>query len=119
MGFLLITLSSAVKGQHNDSPEPREEHSMVERDSTDSHGGPSSLKELFGLGTVSGHFRNFFMNTANQGDLKDYYANAIGGAIRFRTHTFYGFELGVAGIFTFKVFSNDLNEPDPTTGRVS
>ncbi|MDM9630661.1 hypothetical protein [Robiginitalea aurantiaca] len=75
-----------------------------------------TLSDVFGLGTISGHVRNFFMNTINQGELTDYYANATGGALRIRSHQIFGFELGVAGIFTYKLFSNDLNRMDPITG---
>ena len=59
------------------------------------------------------------MSTLNEGELKDYYADALGGAIRYETAEFHGFHLGVAGIFTYKAFSSDLNEPDPITGEFS
>jgi len=83
------------------------------------HAEVRNLKEVFTQGHVEGHIRNFFMSTFNEGDLKDYYTNAIGGAIAFKTEEYKGFELGVKGIFTYKGFSSDLNEPDETTGRVS
>ncbi|NER09564.1 hypothetical protein SAMN06265375_101926 [Muriicola jejuensis] len=82
-------------------------------------GDPNSLKELFTRGEVEGHIRNFFMTTLNEGSLKDYYTNAIGGALAYKTREFKGFELGVKGIFTYKGFSTDLNEADETTGQIS
>ncbi len=78
-----------------------------------------SLSHLFTRGSLTGHIRSFFMTTLNEGDLKDYYAQAVGGAIRFETAEFHGFHAGVAGIFTYKTFSSDLQEPDPTTGEIS
>ena len=119
LGIFFLTLSPALFGQEAHPPKTDSPHSILDSEREISHGGLHNLKELFGLGTITGHVRNFFMNTINEGELKDYYANAIGGAMRFRSHEFYGFEFGAAGIFTYKVFSNDLNEPDPTTGRVS
>lgn len=79
----------------------------------------TSLKEVFTQGEIEGHIRNYFMSTLNDGLLKDYYTDAIGGSIAFKTKEYKGFELGVKGIFTFEAFTSNLNEPDPTTGLVS
>ncbi|MBT8281891.1 MAG: hypothetical protein KJO16_09950 [Muriicola sp.] len=78
-----------------------------------------NLKEIFTDSEVEGHIRNFFMSTLNEGGLKDYYTNAIGGALAIKTRQYKGFELGVKGIFTYRGFSSDLNQPDETTGDVS
>ncbi len=77
------------------------------------------LKEIFTKAEVEGHIRNYFMTTINDRNLKNYYSNALGGAIAFKTKTYKGFEIGVKGIFTYKGFSSDLNEPDETTGKIS
>ncbi|THD67523.1 hypothetical protein E7Z59_07625 [Robertkochia marina] len=77
------------------------------------------LSDLFTHGEIEGHIRNYFMNTRNQGELKDYYTNALGGAIAFKTLPYKGLEAGVKGIFTYRTFSADLNEPDEITGGVS
>ena len=77
------------------------------------------LSYLFTRGEIGGHIRNFFMATRNQGELKDYYTDAIGGAIAFKTMPYKGFEAGVKGLFTYTGFSADLNEPDETTGRIA
>ena len=119
MGIYFLTLSPALFSQHETPPADRREHSILDSDRDITHGGLHNLKELFGLGTITGHTRNYFMATINKGDLTDYYANAIGGAMRFRSHEFYGFEFGAAGIFTYNMFSSDLNAADPTTGQVS
>ncbi|MBT8311964.1 MAG: hypothetical protein HKP23_03905, partial [Flavobacteriaceae bacterium] len=119
LGFLLFGLSTKLNAQEEHPEKSREAHSILESDRDITHGGLHNLKELFGLGTITGHLRNYFMNTINEGSLNDYYANATGGAMRFRSHEFYGFEFGVAGIFTYKTFSSDLNEVDPVTGEFS
>jgi len=77
------------------------------------------LKDVFTHAEIEGHIRNYFMSTINEGDLKDYYTNATGGAIGFKTLPFKGFSLGVKGIFTYQTFSSDLNEMDVQSQRVS
>jgi hypothetical protein len=119
LGALLFTFSPSLFSQEGHPARPRDSTSILTSERDVTHGGLHDLKELFGLGTITGHVRNYFLNTINEGSLKDYYANAIGGAMRFRSHEFYGFEFGAAGIFTYRLFSNDLNEPDPIVGRVS
>ncbi|UCE69814.1 MAG: hypothetical protein JSW57_02575 [Flavobacteriaceae bacterium] len=119
IGSLFLSLSPALYSQNETPKANRREHSILDSDRDITYGGLHDLKELFGLGTITGHVRNYFMNTINKGDLSDFYANAIGGAMRFRSHEFYGFEFGAAGIFTYKMFSSDLNAADPTTGRIS
>ncbi|MEZ2416157.1 hypothetical protein ACA086_14440 [Muriicola sp. E247] len=99
--FLLLTTIGMSAQVHDEIPEP------------------GSLKEIFTNSEVEGHIRNFFMTTVNEDELKDYYTNALGGAIAFKTQEFKGFEVGVKGIFTYKAFSADLNEPDITTGNIS
>lgn len=122
LGVLLFTLGSALQAQHG-KPETDETHNILAHElpntQGDLHGGLHSLQEFFGLGTIRGHLRNYFMTTISEGGLKDYYANAIGGSMGFYSHEFYGFHVGAAGIFTFKAFSNDLNEADPIAGRAS
>lgn len=82
----------------------------------DTSGEPEKLSHLITKGKIEGHIRNYFMSTWNQGELKDYYTDAFGGAIAFKTRTYKGFEAGVKGIFTYKAFSADLDEPDELTG---
>lgn len=118
--LILVFFSGIVTGtaQH-EIPEESPTGSLLEAESDNPSHSVEALKDVFGLGTISGHLRNYFMNTINQGALTDYYANAIGGAMRFRSHRIYGFEFGAAGIFTYNLFSNDLNKVDPVTGGIA
>lgn len=66
------------------------------------------FKDFFSKGSSHGHFRNFFMLTNHFNSQDDFYANATGGAIAYRTAEIKGFQLGVKGIFTFNTLSSDL-----------
>jgi hypothetical protein len=79
----------------------------------------TSLLHAFRNGQFNGHFRNFFMATINEGDLTDYYANAIGGGLRFETAPFKGFQLGMSGYFIYNLTSVDLAKKDPLTGAAN
>jgi len=78
-------------------------------------GRESKLKDIFREAHLHGHVRNYFMNTINRGDLKDFYTNATGGAIGITSGNYKGFEVGVKGIFTYKTFGNDLSVKDGST----
>lgn len=77
----------------------------------------NSLASVFSKGKVGGHARSFYMHTFNEGDLKDYWTNAVGMSLQYSSLSFYGFSLGIDGVFTFKTFSSDLNETDSLTGK--
>ncbi|MFK8101555.1 MAG: hypothetical protein AB8G15_03490 [Saprospiraceae bacterium] len=76
-----------------------------------------SLKDFFTRGHLHGHIRNYFMATVNEGDLTDYWTNGIGGAIKYETYNWKGFQLGVKGIFTYQSFSADLNKQDEQVAK--
>jgi len=116
--FLFFSGLTGTQAQH-EAPTPSDSVTILEAESHNPERSIETLKDVFGLGTISGHVRNYFINTINQGTLTDYYANATGGAIRFKSHRIFGFEFGVAGIFTYKLFSNDLNKADPITGGIA
>lgn len=78
-----------------------------------------SLREIFSKGETEGHLRSYFMTTLNAGSLRDYYTHALGGSLGFETLPWKGFQFGVRGIFTYRTFSSNLNQPDPTTGKIS
>jgi hypothetical protein len=82
---------------------------------------PDSLTLLgaFKRGTVHGHFRYFFSGTDNSGDLSDYFANAVGGGIRFETANFKGFGIGVSGFYIFNAGSSDLFKKDSITSQAN
>ncbi|MBC5994370.1 porin [Pontibacter sp. SD6] len=77
----------------------------------------TTVKELFTKGEVEGHVRNYFMATWNHRSLSDNYANAIGAEIAYKTATFHGFRMGFAGLFTYNLFSSNINERDPISEK--
>lgn len=112
--LILLSLSPFISAQHqevNEKPGLWKEKENI-ADST-------SLLSAFKRGHVSGHFRYYFMATQNKGDLTDYYANAVGGGIRFETAKFKNFQLGVSGFFVFNVGSSDLAIPDTKTNQLN
>lgn len=79
----------------------------------------TSLLHAFKTGITHGHFRNFFSSTINEGALSDYYANAIGGGIRYETNEYKHFQFAVSGFYFFNLASSKLNIPDSITGQYS
>lgn len=68
-------------------------------------------------GETDVHLRYFFMATDNAPGLSSYFANALGGGLRYETAPFHGFQAAASGIFIFNIGSSDLTEPDTTTGQ--
>ena len=101
--LVVVILSQPIKAQENHTKDTVENKSLV-----------SYLKE----GEISGHIRNYFLTTENNHG-NDYHANAIGGVLSYETKSYKGFQLGVSGIFTYKVFSSDLNKPYDQTNKSS
>ncbi len=90
-----------------------------ERQSIEDSSRIVKLKDIFAHTKVEGNFRNYFMSTFNEGKLKDYYTNATGGEIGFRTPFVKGFRLGAKANLTYQTFSSDLNEIDSQSQKVS
>ena len=112
--FVLPLLSLSLSAQHqelNEKPGLWKE----KENANDS----ASLLSAFRRGQVSGHFRYYFMATENKGALTDYYANAVGGGIRFETAKFKNFQLVVSGFFVFNIGSSDLSVPDAKTNQLN
>jgi len=82
---------------------------------TDKQPDSASILYAFRNGQFNGHFRNFFMATINKDSLTDYYANAVGGGLRYETAPFKGFQFAMSGYFTFNLFSSDLTLKDPAS----
>ncbi len=102
LSFLIVLmLSLNLDAQINEQPEEESFH----------------LQEIFQKATVSGNVRNYFMNTINSGDLKDFYSNATGTAVGFTSRNYYGFQFGVKGRFVYKSFGGDLGSIDAVTGK--
>ena len=78
-----------------------------------------SLYETFVQGKLQGEVRNFFMNTINEGELKDYYTNATGIALNYQTKPLYGFSAGVHFRSVFKTFGVSLSQEDPQAGAAA
>ena len=70
-------------------------------------------------GTFSGQWRTFFMSTVNKGELKDFYALATGGYVKYDHRFSSGIYLGGALYTTLNTNIQDLTIPDPITGRTS
>lgn len=110
--FLLQT-GLCVIAQHQDIAEKPPLWKAKEKQTGDT----VSLLQAFKKGIVHGHFRYFFMATDNKAGLSDYHANAIGGAIKYETARFKGFQFGVSGSLVFNIGSSDLSVPDPKTNQ--
>lgn len=110
--FLAISFTSAAQHQEVNEKPGLWKEKEIEADST-------SLLSAFRRGTVSGHFRYYFMATENKSDLTDYYAHAVGGGIKFETGKFKNFQIGVSGFFVFNIGSSDLTIPDPKTNQMN
>lgn len=102
-----------VNAQHQEVNEKPEMYKGKTSNEIDTN----SLLGAFKRGSVNGHFRYFFMNTVNEGELTDYYANAAGGGLRFETAKFHNFSFAISGFYIFNVGSTDMTKPDPKTGQ--
>jgi hypothetical protein len=106
---LLISINTIAQHQEiSDKPTVWKEKSNEKIDST-------SILHAFKKGNFSGHFRYFFMNTINEKDLSDYFANALGGGVKFETAAFHNFQVGVSGYYIFNIGSSDFTQKDPFT----
>lgn len=110
-----ICTISALFAQHTDVSEKPEMWKGKNVKSSDS----TSLLHAFKTGQTNGHFRYFMSSTINDGNLKDYYANAIGGGIRYETNKFHNFQFAVSGFYFFNIGSSHLAEPDPYSGQMN
>lgn len=72
----------------------------------------STLWSAFHHGTFHGHFRNFLMATDNAPGLSDYFAEALGGGIKFETGSFHNFKFGMSGFVVFNIHSSNLSLTD-------
>jgi hypothetical protein len=107
--FLILSIHSSAQHQEiSEKPAVWKEKNNEKIDST-------SILNAFKNGNFSGHFRYFFMGTNNESGLSDYYANALGGGVKFETAKFHNFEFGVSGYYIHNVGSSDLSKKDPTT----
>lgn len=113
--FLVVVfvVSISLNAQHQEINENPQVWKGKQHDSLNKT--EDNLLQAFKKGHASGHFRYFFMNTQNQGDLTDYYANAVGGGLKFETAKFHNFQFGVSGFYIFNIGSSDFEHLDPST----
>jgi outer membrane porin, OprD family len=76
-----------------------------------------SLLNAFKAGNVEGHFRYFYSHTDNNEGLSDYFANAVGGGLRYESGKFKGFQVGVSGFYIFNKGSSDFQKKDEVTNQ--
>lgn len=112
---VIISSITALFAQHHDIHEKPEMWKGKHNKTTDS----TSLLHAFKTGQTHGHFRYFMSSTINNGKLKDYYANAIGGGIRYETNKFYNFQFAVSGFYFFNIGSSRLADPDEYSGQMN
>ena len=110
VSLLMLIMLNLLWAQHSGHEYSTESDSLAEA---------KNLQEIFSKGKIEGHVRSYLMATINAGKLRDYYTHALGGAVGFTSRPWKGFQIGVKGIFTYKSFSSDLNNPDPKTGKIS
>ena len=111
--YILTSLLFAnnIRAQHqeiSDKPTVWKEKNNEKIDST-------SILNAFKNGNFSGNFRYFFMGTNNEKDLYDYYANALGGGVKFETAKLHNLQFGVSGYYIFNIGSSDFTQKDPQT----
>lgn len=63
------------------------------------------------------YFRYYFSASDNDHGLTDYYANVVGGGLRFETAQFKGFQFGISGFYIFNIGSSDLSQSDAMTNQ--
>jgi hypothetical protein len=108
--FLLLTVFAvAAFGQSQDNEILEDSLPIVKY---------GSIANFLKAGKFEGHVRNQFMATVNYSILGDYFTNATGAKLGYKSPFFKGFQLGAAGLFTFRTFGNKHKEPDPIAHRV-
>ena len=106
-------MSVLAKAQHNEM----QDKAMLWKGKESKTADTTSLLHAFKKGQVNGHLRYFFMTTDNAAALSDYYANAVGGGLKYETAPYKGFQFGVSGFFVYNIGSSDLSMPDPKTNQ--
>lgn len=106
--LLFVTNTIAQHQEIAEKPTVWKEKSNEKIDST-------SILNAFKNGNFSGHFRYFFMGTNNESGLSDYFANALGGGVKFETAQFHNFQFGVSGYYIYNIGSSDFSKKDLIT----
>lgn len=113
--ILMLTLALGTNAQHQDFLES----SKMWKDGEKAPTSTGNLLKAFKNGTANGHFRYFFMHTDNAHGLMDFYANAVGGGLRYETADFHGFKLRFSGFYVYNIGSSDFTQKDSIVNRGS
>jgi hypothetical protein len=106
--FLVLGFTVLLKAQHQEVPEKPQ----MWKGKSKSFYDTGAISKAFQYGVMQGHFRYFYMNTQNSGELSDYYANSGGGGIRYETAPYRGLQFAVSGFYIFNLQSSNLGEVD-------
>ena len=109
---MFLLLSAILLAQHQDLQEKPKLWQTDSKLAIDTN----SLLAAFKSGTVNGYFLS---STDNTGILTDYYANAVGGGLRYESTAFHGFSMGVSGFYIFDAGSSDLAKKDAASGQAN
>jgi hypothetical protein len=111
---LILITGPRIYAQHQEiSENPETWKAKKLKENMDS----TSILGAFKNGHFSGHFRSFSMATNNANQLTDYYANALGGGLKFETASFHNFQFGASGFYIFNIASSDFSKPDSSTNQ--
>lgn len=108
---ILFLITSYAFSQKNDSLQKGAANIPIVSKTKDS----TSLKDVVLKGQWEINARSFFMNTINDGALKDDYALASGIGIGLTTKSLYGFQAGISSFVTYNLLSSDLAQSDKLT----
>ena len=113
--LMALLFSKISKSQHQEISEKPSIWKNIQTKTKDS----STLLFAIKNGKVNVHLRYFLMATDNQKGLTDYFANALGGGLRYETAPFHGFQVAASGFFVFNIGSSDFTKADSTTGQLN
>lgn len=114
LSLLVLAFSvNHVFSQHQEVPEKPSMWKGKNNETADT----LSLLHAFKSGTMHGHFRYYFSHTNNENQLSDYFANAIGGGLRYESAKYHRFQFAVSGFYFFNIGSSNFKELDPLTNQ--
>ena len=111
IGLLYLITSNMVAQNHSQQNGVDNHHISLKPKQTDS----LCLKDCLLKAHWEAHSRTFFMQTINEGALKDDYALASGAGIGVLTKPIYGFQVGISGFFIYNLYSSKIELPDSLT----
>ncbi|HBH23225.1 MAG TPA: hypothetical protein DDY13_07355 [Cytophagales bacterium] len=75
------------------------------------------IRDVIADGNFSGNIRWATFATFNEGDLSDFWANALGARVYWQSGSWHGFSFGMGGGASFNMGSADLTYLDPVVGK--